>query len=121
VRDGLIYTTGAAFAGLELISMLLIDLGYAKEERQVRKLMVLPPARDSQDPYEVPGLKKSTSFERRLCALARSNLADLDLHFPFRKAQHIAKDTLASFPPGTADSARQMDSGAALAVCADFA
>jgi len=81
VRDGLIYTTGAAFAGLELISMLLIDLGYAKEERQVRKLMVLPPARDSQDPYEVPGLKETTSFEKRLRTLARSNLVDLDLHF----------------------------------------
>jgi transcriptional regulator GlxA family with amidase domain len=66
VRDGLFYTTGAAFAGLELITSLVRDLGFAKEERLVRKLMVLPPARESQDPYEVPGVQESTSFEKRL-------------------------------------------------------
>jgi transcriptional regulator GlxA family with amidase domain len=81
VQDGSFYTTGAAFAGLELISRLLIDLGFAKEERQVRKLMVLPPARESQDPYEVPGLDESTSFEKKLARLARTNLTRLDLSF----------------------------------------
>jgi transcriptional regulator GlxA family with amidase domain len=40
VRPGRIYTSGAAFSGLELITTLLIDLGFTKEERQVRKLMV---------------------------------------------------------------------------------
>jgi transcriptional regulator GlxA family with amidase domain len=81
VRDGCLYTTGAAFAGLELISKLVIDLGFAKEERQVRKFMVLPPARESQDPYEVPGLEESTSFKKHLRQLAQRNLAELDLAF----------------------------------------
>lgn len=81
IRDGSLYTTGAAFAGLELISKLIIDLGFAKEERQVRKLMVLPPARESQDPYEVPGIEESTSFEKHLRRLAKQNLANLDLPF----------------------------------------
>lgn len=94
VRDGLFYTTGAAFAGLELVSCLLQDLGFANEERQVRKLMVLPPARESQDPYEVPGLIETTSFERRLRRIARSNLTQLDISF-LAKELHVTPRTLA--------------------------
>jgi hypothetical protein len=41
-------TSGAAFSGLELITTLLADLGFTKEERQVRKLMVLPPSHQFQ-------------------------------------------------------------------------
>ena len=81
IRDGSLYTTGAAFAGLELISKLVIDLGFVKEEQQVRKLMVLPPARESQDPYEVPGLTESTSFEKQVKRLAQKNLANLSPSF----------------------------------------
>lgn len=94
VRDGLLYTTGAAFAGLELISSLIRDLGFAKEERQVRKLMVLPPARESQDPYEVPELQETTSFEKQLRRLAQSNLAALDVSF-LAKTLHLTPRTLA--------------------------
>ncbi len=94
VRDGSFYTTGAAFAGLELICSLLQDLGFSKEERQVRKLMVLPPARESQDPYEIPGLQETTSFEKRLRRLARSNLAELNVPF-LAKALHVTPRTLA--------------------------
>ncbi|UWZ81715.1 GlxA family transcriptional regulator [Occallatibacter riparius] len=94
VRDGSFYTTGAAFAGLELISSLLRDLGYSKEERLVRKLMVLPPARESQDPYEVPGLLETTSFEKRLRRIAHSNLSQLDISF-LAKELHVTPRTLA--------------------------
>ncbi|AXC12165.1 Transcriptional regulator, AraC family [Acidisarcina polymorpha] len=81
LKDGRIYTTGAAFAGLELISKLLIDLGFAKEEGQVRKLMVLPPARTSQNPYEIAGLEESTSFEKQLRRVVKGNLSKVDIAF----------------------------------------
>ncbi len=54
VRQGRLYTSGAGFSGLELITTLLVDLGFAKEERLVRKIMVLPPTRRFQTPYELP-------------------------------------------------------------------
>jgi transcriptional regulator GlxA family with amidase domain len=94
VRDGPFYTSGAAFAGLELISSLLRDLGFEKEERQVRKQMVLPPARESQDPYEIPALLGATSFEKRLRRLAQSNLTELSVPF-LAGALHMTPRTLA--------------------------
>lgn len=81
VRQGRIYTTGAGFAGLELITTLLVDLGFSKEERQVRKLMVLPPARQFQSPYEMSLPKEADEFERTLDGLAKKHVQDLSLEF----------------------------------------
>ncbi|MER9656901.1 hypothetical protein NKJ26_25965 [Mesorhizobium sp. M0152] len=54
VQEGRIYTCGGGFSGLELGRALLRDLGFAEEERLVRKLLVLPPSRQVQTPYEFP-------------------------------------------------------------------
>jgi transcriptional regulator GlxA family with amidase domain len=77
VRQGRIYTTGAAYAGLELITRLLIDLGFKKEERQVRKLMVLPPSREFQSPYEIQPAVAYESFESRLVSKIKGSLRQL--------------------------------------------
>jgi transcriptional regulator GlxA family with amidase domain len=81
VRQGRLYTSGAAFSGLELITTLLVDLGFKKEERQIRKLMVLPPARQFQTPYEMPIPEPVDGFERKLNAISKENLRYLDLPF----------------------------------------
>jgi transcriptional regulator GlxA family with amidase domain len=81
IRQGRIYTSGAAFSGLELITALLIDLGFAKEERQVRKLMVLPPSRQFQSPYEMPVPEPVDAFEKKLNALSKENLPRLNIEF----------------------------------------
>ncbi|TRC97902.1 helix-turn-helix domain-containing protein [Mesorhizobium sp. WSM4303] len=82
VGDGRIYTCGGGFSGLELGKALLKDLGFAKEERLVRKLLVLPPSRQSQAPYEFPLtdlLPLHEPLRDRLEALARNQLRTLDL------------------------------------------
>jgi transcriptional regulator GlxA family with amidase domain len=79
VRHDRIYTSGGAFAGLDLLSTLLIDLGFAAQERQVRKVMVLPPVRLSQSPYELPPPSPEEPFARLLDALATRLLPELDL------------------------------------------
>jgi transcriptional regulator GlxA family with amidase domain len=81
VRQGRIYTTGAAFSGLELITALLIDLGFTKEERQVRRLMVLPPSRQFQSPYEMLFSEAADPFEKKLNKLTKERIRDLDLQF----------------------------------------
>jgi transcriptional regulator GlxA family with amidase domain len=81
VRQGRIYTTGAGFAGLELITALLVDLGFAKEERKIRKLMVLPPSRQFQSPYEMSLPRETDEFERTLDNLAKKHVQKLDLDF----------------------------------------
>jgi transcriptional regulator GlxA family with amidase domain len=81
IRQGRIYTTGASFAGLELITALLLDLGYRKEERQVRRLMVFPPSRQFQSPYEFSLPEAMCPFERKLSKLAKENLRELDLSY----------------------------------------
>jgi len=81
VRQGRIYTSGAAFSGLELITTLLVDLGFAKEEHQVRKLMVLPPSRQFQSPYEMPIPGEVDAFEKKLNTLAKEDLPRFDLQF----------------------------------------
>jgi transcriptional regulator GlxA family with amidase domain len=81
VRQGRIYTTGAGFAGLELITALLVDLGFAKEERKVRKFMVLPPSRQFQTPYEMSLPRETDDFERKLDGLAKKHMQQLSLEF----------------------------------------
>lgn len=85
VRQGRIYTTGAGFAGLELITALLVDLGFAKEERKVRKLLVLPPSRQFQSPYEMSLPREADEFERKLDSLAKKHIQKLGLEFLARE------------------------------------
>jgi transcriptional regulator GlxA family with amidase domain len=81
VRQERIYTTGAGFSGLELITTLLVDLGFEKEERQVRKLMVLPPSRQFQSPYEEAFPEVRDPFEKQLNGFSKDNIRELDLRF----------------------------------------
>jgi len=81
IRQGRVYTTGAGFSGLELITTLLLDLGLSKEERQVRKIMVLPPSRQFQSPYEDSFPAAVDPFEKQLNHLSRENIRELDLQF----------------------------------------
>src|SRR6201987_1109914 len=71
IRQGRMYTTGAGFSGLELITTLLVDLGFDQEERQVRKLMVLPPSRQFQSPYEESFPEVQDPFEKQLNQCSR--------------------------------------------------
>ncbi len=87
VRDGRIYTCGGGFSGLELGRALLRHLGYATEEQQVRKLLVLPPSRQSQTPYEMP-LEAGAAGGRAL----RDRLDTLDAtEVPRLKAGDLAR------------------------------
>ena len=85
IRQGRLYTTGAGFSGLELLTALLVDLGFAKEERVVRKLMVLPPSRELQSPYEMLGPTEADPFERKLDEVSKGHLEDLGLDFLARR------------------------------------
>ncbi|MGK9165611.1 helix-turn-helix domain-containing protein [Inquilinus limosus] len=81
LRHDRIYSCGGGFSGLELASALLRDLGFAKEERIVRKLLVLPPARRFQTPYEFPleeAAPTAQPLRDRLLELARADLPALD-------------------------------------------
>ena len=82
VRDGRIYSCGGGFSGLELAKALLKDLGMEEDERLVRKLLVLPPSRHLQTPYEISleGITTSAaSLRERLDALSAKDIASLDL------------------------------------------
>jgi transcriptional regulator GlxA family with amidase domain len=97
IRQGKLYTSGAGFSGLELVTALLIDMGFAAEERLVRKIMVLPPPRRSQSPYELPSAKMPQAmepFQQKLNELSADNLRQLSLPY---LAQHmrISSRTLA--------------------------
>ncbi|RWQ36616.1 MAG: helix-turn-helix domain-containing protein [Mesorhizobium sp.] len=84
IGDGRIYTCGGGFSGLELGKAILRDLGFAREERLVRKLLVLPPSRQIQTPYEFPLADlppTQEAFRDRLEALSRKQLGALDLAF----------------------------------------
>jgi transcriptional regulator GlxA family with amidase domain len=90
VRDGNVYTSGAGFSGLELITTLLIDLGFVREERLVRKIMVLPPPRLFQSPYELPLAQMPHAAERfqtKLEELSKAHLRQLNLSY---LARHLS-------------------------------
>lgn len=77
-----IYTCGGGFSGLELAKALLVDLGFEKEERIVRKFLVLPPSRQFQTPYEFPLETLSggaNTFAERINQLSSENLSALTL------------------------------------------
>lgn len=80
LRQDRIYSCGGGFSGLELATALLRDLGFGKEERIVRKLLVLPPARRSQTPYEFPLDQPAPApqpFRDRLLEVAQADLPAL--------------------------------------------
>jgi len=85
VRHGRIYTCGAGFSGLDLLTTLLVDLGFAKEERAVRKLMALPPPREFQTPYEMIEPGEMDPFAKKLEAIAKGHFKDLSLAFLARR------------------------------------
>jgi transcriptional regulator GlxA family with amidase domain len=85
VKQGNIYTSGGGFSGLELITTLLTDLGFSKEVRMVRKLMVLPPSREFQSPYDMPVAGETGVFEKSLNKLLKDNMQELDLTFLSRQ------------------------------------
>lgn len=85
VREGRLYTCGGSFSGIELITTLLVDLGFSQEERQVRKMMVLPPPREFQSPYEIPLSEQVDPFEKNLNALAEKHIQELSLEFLARE------------------------------------
>jgi transcriptional regulator GlxA family with amidase domain len=85
IRQGRLYTSGAGFAGLDLVTTLLVDLGFEKEERMVRKLMALPPSREFQSPYEMVRPADVEPFEKKLNALSKGSMQELDLAFLARR------------------------------------
>jgi transcriptional regulator GlxA family with amidase domain len=86
VRDGRIYTSGGGFSGLELITTLLEDLGFSKQERRVRKLMVLPPSRQFQSPYEIALDNQLGPLEKKLNKLLKDNIDELSIP---KMAKHL--------------------------------
>jgi transcriptional regulator GlxA family with amidase domain len=90
IRQGRIYTSGAGFSGLELVTTLLVDLGFAREERLVRKIMVLPPARRFQSPYELPLAEMPRTiepFQAKLNELSKASVRHLSLPY---LARHLS-------------------------------
>ncbi|WP_170117009.1 GlxA family transcriptional regulator [Phyllobacterium sophorae] len=85
IREGKIYTCGGGFSGLELAKALVKDMGFEKEERIVRKLLVLPPSRRLQTPYEFRledvAVPERMSFRERLEMVASANMAAFNLAF----------------------------------------
>ncbi len=80
VKSGRFYTSGAGFAGLDLLSVLLRDIGFARQERQVRRWLVLPPLRESQVPYEEQRAPSPADpFEAKLARVLRSDLSRLSV------------------------------------------
>lgn len=81
IKQGKIYTSGGAYSGLDLMTILLVNLGYHKEERSMRKILVLPPSRSLQSPYELEVNEKPNGFEKQLLKLEKNNLQELDVPF----------------------------------------
>ncbi|HYG84434.1 MAG TPA: helix-turn-helix domain-containing protein [Verrucomicrobiae bacterium] len=75
IKSGRIYTGAAAFSGLELISRLLIDMGFSSQEQLIRKLLVLPPVREFQSPYVVDQDSSRNTFESKIKGIAMQDLA----------------------------------------------
>ena len=96
VRSGRVYTSGGGFSGFELLSAILIDTGFSKEERLVRKLMVLPPARTSQAPYEVEEVlqTKDSDFIEKSERVAKKYLPELNVGLLAREL-NVSERTLA--------------------------
>ena len=90
VRDGRLYTTGGGYAGFELFSRLLTDLGFQEQERHVRKMLVIPPSRRWQSPYEIPFDDDVPPFERELRMLVKKGIEEISIRVI---ARHLGMST----------------------------
>ena len=69
-RHKKIYTSGGVYSAMDLLVSVLVDMGYENDVRRVRKLLVSPPIRQLQSPYEMKSsLKTQTEFERLMVQL----------------------------------------------------
>ncbi|AFE10128.1 AraC family transcriptional regulator [Corallococcus coralloides DSM 2259] len=93
VRQGSLYTAGASFAVVDLMSTLLIDLGFAAQERQVRRLMALPARRKVQTPFELPDDHRSHPFVKEALRHIPRDLSLLTPGFLANKL-HLSERTL---------------------------
>jgi transcriptional regulator GlxA family with amidase domain len=81
IRDDRIYTSGSAFAAIELLITVLSDMGYKRQERQVRKLMAMPPMCDFDiDKGTIEGAHQS-EFEQELLRDLTGDLSQLNLSY----------------------------------------
>jgi AraC family transcriptional activator FtrA len=62
-----IYTSGGVYSAMDLLTAVLVDMGYEADTRQARKLLVSPPVRQLQSPYETEfSLGPKSEFQLRL-------------------------------------------------------
>jgi len=66
-------------SGVEAVGRALRARRLGRHQRQVRKLMVLPPSRQFQSPYEMPVPEPVDAFEKKLNALSKENLPRLNI------------------------------------------
>jgi transcriptional regulator GlxA family with amidase domain len=65
-----IYTSGGVYSAMDLLTSVLVDMGYEADTRQARKLLVSPPVRQLQSPYETEfSLGPKSEFQLRLARL----------------------------------------------------
>lgn len=66
-RHKKIYTSGGVYSAMDLLTSVLVDMGYEADTRQARKLLVSPPVRQLQSPYETEfSLGPRSEFQLRL-------------------------------------------------------
>lgn len=62
-----IYTCGGVYSAMDLLTAVLVDMGYEADTRQARKLLVSPPVRQLQQPYATESsLGPKSEFQSRL-------------------------------------------------------
>lgn len=72
IRHNNLYTSGGVYSAMDLLVSVLIDMGYEDDVKQVRNLLVMPPVRQLQSPYETePPVQKKTDFEQRAIQAAK--------------------------------------------------
>lgn len=78
IKDENIYTSGGGFSGMEMITTILENAGFAAEIRKVRKLLVFPPTRQFQSPYEFPLEIERSPLETELNTILKSGPENLN-------------------------------------------
>lgn len=72
-----IYTSGGVYSAMDLLTAVLVDMGYEADTRQARKLLVSPPVRQLQSPYETEfSLRPKSEFQLRLDRLVEEQGVD---------------------------------------------
>lgn len=77
-----IYTSGGVYSAMDLLTSVMVDMGYEADTRKVRKLLVSPPVRQLQSPYETEfSLKPKSEFQLRLDRLVnQSGVQNMNLN-----------------------------------------